>query len=278
MSEAATAEEYGMPKQGEFCWTEVASTNREASQPFFEKVFGWEFQESKNTGDEMVYLECNLPGGQPIGALYQMDPKMFGEHMPPAHFMNYVTVDDCDAAANKAVELGGKVHFGPYDIPNVGKMAVIADPTGAHFSIIKLAEDYVNAGADSKNPPHGTICWYEHTSTDRAKAIDFYEKLFGWSFSKTPNPHTEYHQISVNGKETGGVIQIDDKWGPDWDKIPAHWMTYIAVDNCDATAEKIKEAGGNVCVPPFDIPNTGRIAVVNDPAGANFSIIQLFQQ
>lgn len=265
-----------MAHHGEFCWTEVASTDREACKRFYENVFGWQFQESKSAGDELVYLECNLPGGEPQGALYQMSPEMFGEHMPPPHFMNYVAADDCDATANKAVELGAQINFGPYDIPGVGRMAVIEDPTGAHFSIIKLEQDW-GAGGDNKNPPHGTICWYEHTSKDRNAAMDFYQKLFGWTYDVSPNSPMEYHHINAGGKPVGGVIEINEQWGPGWEHIPAHWMTYIAVDNCDETTEKIKANGGNVCVPAFDIPNTGRIAVVNDPAGANFSIIQLFQ-
>jgi hypothetical protein len=263
-----------MSKHGDFCWTEVASTDREGCKPFYEKVFGWEFQESANGGGEMVYLEHNLPGGMPQGALYQMAPEMYGDNPPPSHFMNYVTVDDCDATVAQATELGATINFGPYDIPNVGRMAAVADPTGAHFSIIKLSENYPDEAA-GKNPPHGTICWYEHTSKDRAAAMDFYQKLFGWEFKISANPHTEYHYITANGQETGGVIQMDANWGDGWENIPAHWMTYIAVDNCDAACENIKANGGNVCVPAFDIPNTGRIAVVNDPAGANFSVIQL---
>ena len=61
--------------------------------------------------------------------------------------------------------------------------------------------------------------------------------------------------------------------GPQWQGVPAHWMSYFTVDDVDAAAAKVKELGGNVCVPPTDIP-VGRFAVVSDPAGATFSLFK----
>jgi predicted enzyme related to lactoylglutathione lyase len=70
------------------------------------------------------------------------------------------------------------------------------------------------------------------------------------------------------------MLKITKDWGEHWEKIPAHWSTYIAVDDCDATAEKIKTNGGKINHGPFDAPNVGRIAMVCDPSGANFCVIQ----
>ena len=124
---------------GDFCWTEIACTDLSKCKPFYENVFGWNFKESKSTGDEMQYLEFSSSGEvYPDGALYEMKPEMFGGHMPPAHIALYVAVDDVDAAVGKAKGLGATVSFGPYDIPNVGRFAVITDPTGANISMITL--------------------------------------------------------------------------------------------------------------------------------------------
>jgi hypothetical protein len=122
----------------------------------------------------------------------------------------------------------------------------------------------------------GEICWRELTTQNSEKAKTFYSELFDWNYKQSENTPMQYDEISANGESIGGVLQINDQWGEGWDKIPSHWMTYIAVDNCDTTIEKIKEHGGSVCVEPFDIPNVGRISVINDPSGANFSVIQLF--
>lgn len=137
---AEAAEAYGqMPKHGEFCWSEIASTDLETCKSFYSNVFGWQFKKSESTGQEFEYLEFASDGGPaPDGALYQMNPEMFGGQVPPAHIALYVSVDDVDASVEKAKELGGSVVFGPYDIPNVGRFAIINDPTGASISMITL--------------------------------------------------------------------------------------------------------------------------------------------
>lgn len=139
MSEEAAAKAMG-PAHGEFCWSEIASGDLEKCRPFYENVFGWKFDKSSNSGGEMQYLEFSSSGGEaPDGALYGINPEMFGGEAPPPHIAQYIAVDDVDATLAKAQEIGGKHVFGPYDIPNVGRMAVIKDPTGAAISLITLA-------------------------------------------------------------------------------------------------------------------------------------------
>ena len=129
-----------LPKHGEFCWSEIASTDLSKCRPFYENVFGWKFKASENTGGEMEYLEFSSGGSEfPDAALYEMQPMMFGGTVPPAHIALYVAVDNIDDSVEKAKSLGGKVVFGPYDIPHVGRMAVVTDPTGANISLITLA-------------------------------------------------------------------------------------------------------------------------------------------
>ena len=136
----AAAEAMAMPKQGEFCWTEIATNNLEACKSFYTNVFGWELQQSKATGEEMEYHEFNLPNSYPMGGMFQMNAEMYGGNVPPPHFMNYVAADNVDDSASKAFDLGGTIVVPPMDIPNVGRFAVIQDPTGATFSIITLKE------------------------------------------------------------------------------------------------------------------------------------------
>ena len=128
-----------LPASGSFCWTEIACTDLAQCKPFYENVFGWKLKASENVGDEMEYFEFSSSGEvYPDGALYEMKPEMFGGQLPPANIELYVTVDDVDAAVGKAQGLGATLHFGPYDIPNVGRFAVITDPTGANISMITL--------------------------------------------------------------------------------------------------------------------------------------------
>lgn len=132
--------------------------------------------------------------------------------------------------------------------------------------------------AEFTTPKHGTVCWREMTSKNTEDAEPFYQGMFGWSLEQSKLSPMLYNEIHVHGKAVGGMMKIDEKWGDGWEDIPSHWMTYIAVGDCDAAVEKIKENGGSVCVEAFDAPNVGRIAVAQDPAGATFSIIQFVEE
>ena len=126
----------GIPAHGEFVWTEIATNDAEKCIDFYKNVFGWTFQESAAATDGMDYREFDTGHGHPSGGLYQIDPAWFGGNPPPPHFLTYIAVDDVDEAAERATELGAKVHK-TMDIPNVGRMSIIEDPTGAMFATFK---------------------------------------------------------------------------------------------------------------------------------------------
>lgn len=133
---------WAVPKHGTFCWTEIASTDAEKCKAFYSEVFGWKFAESSASAGEFAYHEfSNGPDGTPIGGLYEIDPAFFGENPPPAHILTYVAVDNVDDNAKLAVELGGTIVRGPMDVPNVGRIAVLQDPTGAMFATFTMQED-----------------------------------------------------------------------------------------------------------------------------------------
>jgi uncharacterized protein len=126
----------GVLNHGEFCWTEIASSDAEKCIEFYTNVFGWKFQNSSAASEGMDYREFDTGCGYPAGGLYQIDPAWFGDKVPPPHFMTYIAVDDVDASAALAAELGATVHK-TIDIPNVGRMSIIEDPTGAMFATFK---------------------------------------------------------------------------------------------------------------------------------------------
>jgi hypothetical protein len=121
------------PANGTFCWNELATTDFETAKKFYTELFGWTLKASQAAG--MAYNEI-VVGDRHIGGMYQMTAE-FGN--APSHWMAYVAVDDVDARAKQAEELGGKVCVPPSDIPNVGRFCVINDPTGATISLVKLS-------------------------------------------------------------------------------------------------------------------------------------------
>jgi len=125
--------------------------------------------------------------------------------------------------------------------------------------------------AEFSIPKPGEICWRELATKDLAKAMDFYSQLFGWNLQQTKVTPMDYKEIIIDGVAVGGMMGTES-WGEN--APPSHWNSYIAVENADATVEKIKANGGDIKVPPFDAPGVGRMSIASDPSGAPFAIIQ----
>lgn len=126
--------------------------------------------------------------------------------------------------------------------------------------------------ADFTVPTHGTICWRELATSDLRSAMDFYEQMFGWKLDRSKVSPVEYMEIHTGEQAVGGMMEINETWGEN--PPPSHWKAYVAVENCDASSAKISENGGTVHFGPFDAPGVGRMAMVADPCGAHFAIIQ----
>jgi uncharacterized protein len=116
----------------------------------------------------------------------------------------------------------------------------------------------------------GRFVWHELHTTDRSKAMKFYATLIGWETKDVPmGPGDPYGLCLLGGKDIAGITK---SMAPA--HVPSHWLPYIAVDDVDASAAKLKELGGKVLQAPMDIPEVGRFAAVADPQGAAFAIFK----
>ena len=260
MSDTATQQQIKYAP-GSFCWIELMTTDGPGAKKFYSELFGWDATDNP-VGPEMVYTIYTL-NGKAVGASYQKGKEM--EHVP-TNWASYIAVANADEAAAKAQSLGGTVVQPPFDASEHGRMAVIADPTGAHFCLWQ-AKAHPGLGLKGET---NSLCWNELLTNDTEKAKDFYTKLFGWT-SKTDSGATPYTEW-INGEEhIGGMMQIQPQMGP----MPPNWGIYIAVDDCDAKVAQAQSLGARTYVPPMDIPKVGRFAVLADPQGAVFNIIKL---
>jgi hypothetical protein len=116
---------------------------------------------------------------------------------------------------------------------------------------------------------HGMFCWFELMTSDQPAAAGFYSELFGWKFEKSPHGGN-YTLIKVGDRPAGGMM---DK-PPQCTAPSAAWGLYISVASADETAAKVRKLGGKVFAGPEDIPGVGRYAVLEDPQGAVFMVIQ----
>lgn len=262
MSDTAAAQTQMEHAPGTFCWIELATTDGPGAKKFYMDLFGWDATDSP-IGPDMVYTIYKIKG-KDVAASFQKPEQMKDV---PNHWGSYISVASADEAAAKAKSLGGTVVQEPSDVMEHGRQAVIADPTGAHFSLWQAKQ---HPGVGLKNATN-TLCWNELMTNDTERAKDFYTKLFGWK-TKTDSgggmPYTEW----INGEEhIGGMMQIQPDMGP----MPPAWGLYFAVEDCDAMVRKATAMGARTYVPPTDIPNVGRFSVLADPQGAVFNIIKL---
>ncbi|HLG17761.1 MAG TPA: VOC family protein [Blastocatellia bacterium] len=246
---------------GSFCWIELGTSDAEAAKKFYTQLFGWTANDTA-AGPDMVYTILQL-AGKDAGALFKLTAEHQAQGVPP-HWLSYISVKSADESAEKAQQLGGKVVMSPFDVMDVGRMAMIQDPTGATFAIWQ-ARNHI--GVRVKDEP-GALCWNELATTDKMKAAEFYTKLFGWRAKGDDPAYTEWMLGEV---PIGGMMEIRPEWGP----VPPNWMPYIQVSDCNATAENAMALGGSLKVQPTDIPHVGRFATIQDPQGAVFSIVKL---
>lgn len=255
-------------KPGTFSWTDLATPDPEAAKEFYTQLMGW------TTLDISIDEESNYTmlqyKGHDVAALYQMSEEQQDAGVPP-HWAHYVTVSSIDEASIRAEELGGKLLMEPFDVMESGIMAVIQDPSGATLA---LWEPKKGIGASFINET-GSFCWNELATWEPEAANEFYTRLFDWESTLVDSEAPGDYWMFMNGESpVGGMLEMNEEWGD----LPSHWMIYFAVDDCDERAELVKELGGQVHHGPADIPNVGRFAVVQDPQGGAFMIIQLNSQ
>ena len=249
-----------------FCWVELATTDAAAAKAFYQELFGWSAEDSP-AGPDGVYTMLSLDGKH-VGALFELNAAM-REQGVPSHWGSYVSVENVDASAQKARELGATILPEPFDVMDYGRMAGVQDPTGARFS---LWQPKAHPGAQLVNDPN-TWCWNELQTRDTAAARSFYTELFGWTTETSTSPTGfEYVEFQNNGYGAGGMLQIQPEWG---EGVPPNWAVYFSVADLDQALAKAGEAGAATHMEPMAVEGLGRFALLADPTGAVFALIQM---
>ncbi len=246
---------------GTFCWADLGTPDSAAAKRFYTSLFGWAFDD-RPIGSDAAYTMFNVDG-KAVAALYQ---EPIREGTPP-HWLSYISVDSADHTVAVARDLGGAIIDDAFDVFDVGRMAVIQDPTGG---VVALWEPKRHIGAAVVGEVN-TICWNELATTDTSAAGRFFQDLLGWGAETQQLGTVAYTLFKRGDASAAGMMQI----GADWAPVPPHWLVYFAVDDCDTSAARAKSLGATVRVPPSDIGGIGRFAVIEDPHGAAFAIIRL---
>lgn len=120
---------------------------------------------------------------------------------------------------------------------------------------------------------HGAFCWADLATSDTDSARTFYAAFFGWGSEDSGMGEAgDYTLLRLNGRDVAGLMALGEEEKKQG--IPPHWNTYVAVDSCDETVRRAQDLGGVVLAAPFDIPDAGRMAVIQDPPGAVLAVWQ----
>jgi predicted enzyme related to lactoylglutathione lyase len=248
---------------GSFCWFELATTDQNAAKKFYTSLFGWSVDDSP-MGPDDFYSMFKLDGHQ-TGAAYTMRKEQRAQGVPP-HWMLYIAVADADQAVSKTAQLGGTVLAPAFDVMDVGRMAVIQDPTGAIFSVwqAKKNQGVTIGGVDN------TVCWADLSTPDPGRAKNFYSGLFAWELTTSPNDPSGYLHIKNGEHFIGGIPPAEHR-----DKhIPPHWLLYFQVADAKAATDKATQLGAKILMPLMTMEKVGTWSIVADPQGAVFALFK----
>jgi predicted enzyme related to lactoylglutathione lyase len=245
---------------GTFCWVELVANDALMAGRFYEIVFGWDKREIP-MGPDSVYTIWQS-GGRDVAAMYGRGP---AEREGPSHWRSYLAVDSADDMARKALELDADVLAEPFDVFDIGRMAMLRDPSGA---MIALWEPKTHVGVGRTGEP-GALCWNELLTRDVEGAAAFYSGLFGWDVRTMDFGGSSYTVFEGPEGPLAGMIAM-----PDPADAAPNWLPYFGVPDTDDRARAAKIAGGQIYVAPADAPGVGRFAVLGDPQGAVVAIIR----
>lgn len=252
--------EFTSYEPGTPCWIDAGTTDMAGARDFYGRLLGWTFEEGPpETGG---YTLTKLRG-RTIGGLMTLTPEQREQGIPPA-WTTYFATNDVDGSAKLIRDAGGAILAEPMDVMDLGRMLIASDPTDAVFGLWQANQF---AGSELANEP-GTLVWSELVTNDTARARDFYSAVLSYGAEDVAmDDGPPYVTWQLDGRIIGGMKASTDQ-------MPARWTTYFAVADTDATVAAAQEAGGQVFNAPQDTPY-GRMAVLADPVGAGFSVIQV---
>lgn len=252
-------------------WVDLATPDIDRATAFYGGLFGWTAVDASPAPGmtySMLYLDEKLVCGMgPLSAEQQAAGM-------PSVWTSYILVGDVDEMLTAAPGAGGSVVMPAMDIPTSGRMAMVADPSGA---VLGLWQPAAHQGADLFNVP-GAQTWNELLTRDIAGALPFYEELFGWHWEVVPTGGMDYSVARLDAKGQGAEGVDTSVAGampmppgvPE--EAPSSWGVYFAVEVCDDAVAAAQSLGGSLVVGPMDMDG-GRWAMLTDPLGAMFYVM-----
>jgi len=264
---SAANEDTRTSPHGSHIWYELLTPDPMGAKSFYDAVIGWDIE--PQPAGEMDYRMIRAADDN-VGGVMRLNEEMVQHGAKPV-WLGYVAVDDVDAAVAKVEAKGGKTHLPAFDIPDIGRIAMVADPQGNTFYVMKPTppkgeEDKKSTAFSTTAESH--VNWNELSTPDPAAARTFYGELFGWTSDEfMPMGELGEYRFFAHGGTTIGAVS---RPGPDGS---IGWRYYIRVPSIAKAAEAVRASGGQVSMGPHEVPGGDQIIIGNDPQGAEFALV-----
>ncbi|MEZ4506576.1 MAG: VOC family protein [Thermomicrobiales bacterium] len=244
---------------GLFVWYDLMAVDEAATSPFYSGLFGWEFSAEARPPDG--YRTVTLDGRGLGGCLpYQTESGR-------SAWMGYIQVTGIEDRMERARDLGANFYVELMEIPGIGKLSVLDDPTGASFYLYQPSSElWTTESAYDRGPGH--VIWNELITNDLEAASAFYREIAGWELvpmGDGPNPYTV---AKADGAPVAGLFQ------PGESPERSAWIMSVETSDIDATIAHAVELGGRIIHPANTVPGVGRTAWIADPTGGVVGLMQ----
>lgn len=256
---------------GEHIWYELLTTDLVAAQRFYGDLLGWQFTDS---GQNHYHVVTNHLGGEALavaGAMTLTTEMQNGGAKPC--WLGYIGVEDVDTSLKRLTAAGAAVLMPAWDIPDIGRMALLSDPQGIPFYIMRGASREPSLAFAFDRPRIGHCAWNELVTPAPDAAWKFYSEEFHWEKDGEMDmgPMGKYEFIRHRPASGGGVIGAVM---PKPDAIPqGQWNYYFRVADIDIAIDRIKAGGGQLLNGPDEIPGGEYSLQALDPQGACFALV-----
>jgi uncharacterized protein len=263
-SPVLTLEKPRSNKPGDFIWYELLTSDVEAAQKFYGAILGWKFADSGQPG--MDYRIINA-GEHSVGGLMAITKDMAAHGAKPI-WLGYIAVENVDTTVADIQKRGGSVQMSAMDIPAVGCIAMVADPQGAPFYVMKPQNPGMSLAFACDRPRPGHCAWNELQTPDQVAAWKFYGELFGWKQEGEMDMGTMgKYQFIQHGTMIGAVMPNSATGGP------PRWNQYFQVEDIDSAKAAVEARGGKVTQGPDEIPGGHFSMNCVDPQGTAFGLV-----
>lgn len=258
---AVPATNKAMP--GKFVYAQLTTPDIVQAERFYGQLLGWTFKESSVSVGRYVQATVN---GKSVAGL--VERPLDGRHTPL--WLPFISTASVDQLVVTAKTWGGSIMFAPHDIPGIGREAIISDAQGGLFAAVQSSS---GDPEDSDAPAvQGQWIWNALLTRAPRDATGFYQKLFSYEVRTQDESQGPLRYIlSSQASARATVNPLPPRLSAD---APARWISFINVDNVAESAKKAVELGGSVISEPHLDHNNSMIAILADPAGAVFGVME----